>query len=65
MILSRTFKGVVGVDKNAHIINLKDEVLKVRNRLEEINNWGEDDYANNKLIIRNAVDTVISKILNK
>ena len=65
VILSRTFKGVVGVDKNAHIINLKDEVLKVRNRLEEINNWGEDDYANNKLIIRNAVDTVISKILNK
>lgn len=65
VILSRTFKGVVGVDKNAHAINLKDEVLKVRNRLEEINTWGEEDYANNKSIISSAVDTVISKILNK
>lgn len=65
VILSRTFKGVVGVDKNAHIINLKHEVLKVRNRLEEISNWGEDDFVNNKLLISSAVDTVIGKILTR
>lgn len=65
VILSRTFKGVVGVDKNAHVINLKEEVLKVRNRLEEINNWGEEDFVNNKSIISSAVDTVIGKILNR
>ena len=63
VILSRTFKGVVGVDKNARDINLKDEVLKVRNRLEEINNWTEDDFMKNKALIQSSVDKVVNKIL--
>lgn len=65
VILSRTFKGVVGVDKNARPIDLKEEVCKVRNRLTEIESWGELLHKDNIIKITNAVDIVVSKILNK
>ena len=65
VILSRTFKGVVGVDKNAHKIDLGEEVQKVRNRLIEIDQWSEEQHLENRKTISRAVDTVIYKILNK
>lgn len=65
VILSRTFKGVVGVDKNARLIDLGEEVQKVRTRMEEIDQWTEDQHNDNRQKIATAVDVVINKILNK
>lgn len=65
VILSRTFKGVVGVDKNARPIDLKEEVDKVRNRLNEISQWNEEQHKENRKMIAEAVDVVINKILSK
>lgn len=62
VILSRTFKGVVGVDANAHAINLKEEVDKVRAKMTQISLWNPDDYKDNIDKIRMAVDKVIYKI---
>lgn len=65
VILSRTFKGVVGVDKNARPIDLKEEVDKVRNRLNEISQWNEEQHKVNRKMIAEAVDVIINKILSK
>lgn len=62
VILSRTFKGVVGVDKNARKIDLSEEVLKVRNRMDEINQWTVEQHAENCKKIADAVDFVVNKI---
>lgn len=65
VILSRTFKGVVGVDANARPVNLKEEVDKVRTRMQEIDSWTEDDHAENRKRIETAVDAVIAKITGR
>lgn len=65
VILSRTFKGVVGVDLNARPIDLGEEVGKVRSRLAEIDKWTEDDHLKNKHKIDFAVDAVINKIAGR
>lgn len=65
VILSRTFKGVEGVDANARPINLKEEVDKVRSRISEIEKWDENQYFENRKTISFAVDKVIDKILNR
>lgn len=65
VILSRTFKGVVGVDKNAHQINLGDEVEKVRRRLEDINKWDENLYEENRIRIVQAVDKIVNNIQSR
>lgn len=65
VILSRTFKGVVGVDKNARPIDLGEEVQKVRTRVEEIGQWTEEQHDENRQKIAAAVDVVINKILSK
>ena len=65
VILSRTFKGVVGVDTNAHAIDLKEEVNKVRKRIEEVNVWSEAEHKANKKRIVEAVDNVLYKIRNR
>ena len=65
VILSRTFKGVVGVDANARPVDLKEEVDKVRNRLNEISAWTESDHVENKKLIAEAVDAVVTKISTK
>ena len=65
VILSRTFKGIVGVDANAHPIDLKEEVEKVRVRLEEINEWTDSQHIENRKIISESVDKVIYKILTR
>ena len=62
VILSRTFKGVVGVDKNARKIDLSEEVLKVRNRMDDINQWTVEQYVENRKKIADAVDFVVNKI---
>lgn len=62
VILSRTFKGVVGVDANARPVNLKEEVQKVRDRLNEISAWTDNDHAENRVKISKAVDEVIIKL---
>ena len=65
VILSRTFKGVVGVDKNARPIDLGIEVQKVRDKVLEIDNWNEEQHVENRKKIAEAVDKVIYKILTK
>lgn len=65
VILSRTFKGVPGVDANAHPIDLKEEVNKVRTRITDIEKWGEAEHMENRKAISIAVDKVIDKILSK
>lgn len=62
VILSRTFKGVAGVDKNARTINLSEEVQKVRKRLEEIEKWDVECFNQNCIEITNAVDIVVRKM---
>ena len=56
VILSRTFKGVAGVDKNARPIDLAEEVGKVRTRLNEISRWNEEQHKENRARIAEAVD---------
>lgn len=65
VILSRTFKGLVGVDANAHAINLKEEVDKVREKMMQIRQWNSDDYKENIVKINLAVDKVLYKILHR
>lgn len=65
VILSRTFKGVVGVDKNARPIDLGEEVQKVRDRVKEIKQWNDIQHMDNRKRIADAVDKVIYKILTK
>lgn len=62
VILSRTFKGVPGVDANARAINLNDEVEKVRRRMECIAAWNDIDYRRNLDRIARSVDVVVNKI---
>lgn len=65
VILSRTFKGVVGIDKNARKINLAEEVAKVRNRMNEIAHWPAEQYTENRKKIAEAVDVIIEKMQSK
>lgn len=65
VILSRTFKGMVGVDANARPINLEDEVEKVRVRVKEIESWTTEQHADNRIKITEAVEKVICKMLSK
>ena len=65
VILSRTFKGVPGVDANARPVNLAEEVGKVRDRLRQIESWTEDEHNENRKKIAASVDVVINKILGK
>ena len=62
VILSRTFKGVVGVDKNARKIDLSEEVLKVRDRMDDISQWTVEQHVENRKKIADAVDFVVNKI---
>ena len=62
VILSRTFKGVVGVDANAHEINLKDEVDKVRNRMVDISKWTGSEFEENQERIKKSVEKVLYKM---
>lgn len=65
VILSRTFKGMVGVDANARPVDLKEEVQKVRDRMEEILRWDEAEHLKNRELISAAVDKVVDKISGK
>lgn len=62
VILSRTFKGVVGVDANAREIDLKEEVNKVRTCISQISEWSNEDFLTNMKHISNAVEKVLCKI---
>jgi hypothetical protein len=62
VILSRTFKGEVGVDKNTRSINLKEEVDKVKNKIVEIQSWTEDQHYRNRQAIKSAVEAVLTKM---
>ena len=65
VILSRTFKGIVGVDANAQPINLKEEVDKVRQRMIEIESWNEQMFLDNIKRVSDSVDRVVTKIQSK
>lgn len=65
VILSRTFKGIVGVDSNAHPINLKEEVQKVRSRIMEISQWSENDFMKNQQFIVQSVDKIVTQLSKK
>lgn len=62
VILSRTFKGVEGVDANARPVNLAEEVQKVRSRMSEIYEWDTSDFVSNVNFVRESVDKVLDKI---
>lgn len=62
VILSRTFKGMIGVDANARSVDLKEEVQKVRDRMIEISKWNQADHLKNRGLICEAVDKVVDKI---
>lgn len=62
VILSRTFKGVEGVDKNARKIDLAEEVSKVRDKIWEIGTWDEKEFSLNRDFVSRSVDHVIEKI---
>ncbi|MBR3443804.1 MAG: aldolase [Bacteroidaceae bacterium] len=64
VILSRTFKGVEGVDAYARPIDLGEEVMKVRKKMDEISLWGEIEHIDNRKKIASAVERVLSKIQN-
>lgn len=65
VILSRTFKGVEGVDKNARQIDLKEEVDKVRAHIEFVNSWNAISHAQNIEKISDAVDKIVLRIPNR
>ena len=65
VILSRTFKGIAGVDANARPIDLGKEVEKIRLRLNEIDRWSEFDYRQNRQRIDVAVDNIVNKIATR
>lgn len=65
VILSRTFKGIVGVDKNTRPIDLNEEVQKVRDRVKGIEQWTDEQHCENMKFIGEAVDKVIYKILTR
>lgn len=62
VILSRTFKGVPGVDANAHKIDLKEEVDKVRKRMIELSKWSDVQYYENQRKISAAIDKIVTRI---
>ena len=65
VILSRTFKGVEGVDVNAKKINLKDEVVKVRQRVLDIEQWKETEHEDNIIKIKESVEKVVQMIRSR
>ena len=65
VILSRTFKGVQGVDIHARPIDLNEEVVKVRNRLDEIGMWTDVEFRENKNQIISAVDQIVLRAQNR
>ena len=62
VILSRTFKGIVGVDVNARPVDLKLEVEKVRKRYDDITHWSTEDFDTNRHNVGLAVDAIVNKI---
>ena len=62
VILSRTFKGVVGVDKNARKVDLKEEVEKVRTCVDSIESWDSASHIANRAVIAESVEKIITKI---
>lgn len=65
VILSRTFKGIQGVDANARPVNLAEEVAKVRDRMHQIESWSEEEHKTNRKKIASSVEVVMNKILGK
>ncbi len=65
VILSRTFKGIMDVDANSRPIDLKEEVQKVRDRLDVIDIWMPAEHLENRKKIDGAVDAVIAKITGR
>lgn len=65
VILSRTFKGVEGVDANARPVDLAEEVSKVRSRISEIKDWKTEEFLHNKNLVSESVNLVLSKISGK
>lgn len=62
VILSRTFKGVPGVDKNIHKIDLKNEVEKVRDKIKEINDWEAQQFIKNSIDTGKAIDKIVNAL---
>jgi hypothetical protein len=57
VILSRAFKeGLIENQNNA--TSLKDEVKKIRDRIEEIKNWNEKEFESNRIEIKNIVNKI-------
>ena len=62
VILSRTFKGEVGDNTNAKI-DLCREVEKVRNTMNEITSWNEEEFSNNQRSMAQIVKQIVGHFL--
>lgn len=65
VILSRTFKGIPGVDAHARPVDLKVEVGKVREREAAISEWSHVQFEQNRKCIADAVDAIVNKMSNE
>lgn len=65
VILSRTFKGISGIDSNSRKIDLIDEVKKVRKKLNEIYLWSDKDFSENIKKVSSSVDKIVASIQKK
>ncbi len=59
-ILSRTFRNEV--DASRPIDDFRDEFMLLRKREEEISGWNEEQFEANRVMVCEAVDTIVHKI---
>ncbi len=62
VILSRTFRNEVGDNKDK--VDLVTEVKKIRNKEEEVKNWTDVDFENNRIFVKEKVK-LITEIMNR
>jgi 2-keto-3-deoxy-L-rhamnonate aldolase RhmA len=63
VILSRTFRNEVG--NHAGLINLHAEIAKIRAQEKEAAVWTDDQFAENKRIVKACVGRVVEQMMNR
>ncbi len=60
VILSRTFRNEVDADGKP-ILNLKEEIAKIRTCEQQISNWTQEKFEENRIAVKNIVSQIISE----
>ncbi len=60
VILSRTFRNEVDADGKP-ILNLKEEIAKIRTCEQRISNWTQEKFEENRIAVKNIVSEIISE----